>query len=508
MSALATFAARGAFVPATIDFRAVFDSLTIPTMLLDHELRYVDMNRAYLDTTMRTRESLIGVYVMDAFPNEGPNGVRLERSFRKVRDEGVVDVLPWLHYAIALPPERGGGYDDRYWSCTHIPIRDAKGKVAYVLQHTQDVTEIRRLRDAAFGKPPSDQADQLSQDMLRRVETIQTVNETLAAERSYLRRLFMQAPGFMCVLRGPNHVYEMVNDAYRTLVGRDDLVGKSVIEAIPEAEAQGYVALLDRVFSTGEPFIGRGMRLFFQRAEGMGPEERFLDFIYQPITEVDGSISGIFVEGSDITERVQAERQQKLLMDELNHRVKNTLATVQAIVMQTLRTAASPKEFARSFEARIGALSKSHALLTQERWRGADLREILEMELRPYSGARVSLAGSPLRLAPRAALTLGLVVHELTTNAVKYGAFSNESGHLDVEWRVEKSGGPAGLTLVWRESGAPPAGPPERRGFGRRLIERSIRGELKGAFDVDYRLDGVCYEFRIPLPDIIERLPA
>jgi PAS domain S-box-containing protein len=207
----------------------------------------------------------------------------------------------------------------------------------------------------------------------------------------------------------------------------------------------------------------------------------------------------------DITERKEGELRQKLLLDELNHRVKNTLATVQSLATQTLRGAGSPAQFRRSFEERIVALSKAHNLLTTRNWQGVDLKEILIEQLEPYAtdAARLVLKGEPVALTPRAALTLSMVFHELATNAAKYGALSTTAGRLEVRWSVgEAMDGPHReppvVTLTWRERGGPPVVPPARRGFGSKLIERST-GELDGEAQVEFAAEGLSYTVRIPL---------
>src|SRR5206468_425557 len=144
------------------------------------------------------------------------------------------------------------------------------------------------------------------------------------------------------------------------------------------------------------------------------------------------------VEGSDVTDRVLSERQQKLLLDELNHRVKNTLSTVQAIADQTLRTNPHPADFRRAFEARLMALSATHNLLTATNWRSAGLREVVQEEFRPYGPERYRMAGPAVALSPAQALALGLLFHELATNAAKYGALSSGEGRVDVAWKVRK----------------------------------------------------------------------
>jgi len=206
----------------------------------------------------------------------------------------------------------------------------------------------------------------------------------------------------------------------------------------------------------------------------------------------------------DITIRKQAEAQQRLLLDELNHRVKNTLATVQSIASQTLRSTTEPKKFREAFESRLLALSKTHDLLTRNAWREADLRAIVEQELIPYRRElddRITISGPAVSLPSRAAINLGLVVHELATNAAKYGALSVPHGQLDFTWSIETEGtDQATLHLSWREQGGPTVAQPTRKGFGSKLLLRSVEGELNGRVTLRFLPSGLTCELFIPLP--------
>jgi two-component sensor histidine kinase len=307
--------------------------------------------------------------------------------------------------------------------------------------------------------------------------------DALQAEGTDLRALFQQASGHMAVLRGPDHVYALVNEAYRRIVGERDLIGKPVREALPELEGQGFFELLDQVYATGKPFVGHQMPAKVQRRQDGPAEEISVDFVYQPIIGADGQVSGIFIEGSDVTARVRAAEYQQLLLNELNHRVKNTLATVQSIVSQTLRNAPTPPEARTLIKQRMIALSRAHDVLTQEKWEGADLHAIIAQALAPFrdpAHERFHVRGPGVRLSPRIALDLAMILHELATNALKYGALSTASGAIDLTWRVDRHGTPSHLKLRWTERDGPPVAPPTHRGFGTRLIERSLAQDLGG----------------------------
>jgi PAS domain S-box-containing protein len=194
----------------------------------------------------------------------------------------------------------------------------------------------------------------------------------------------------------------------------------------------------------------------------------------------------------DITERKRADEEQKILINELNHRVKNTLATVQSISMHTHRS--TPEAFVQRFESRLVALSKAHDLLTRRRWTGVGLGELLEQELAPYADAdqsRIVMEGPELTLSARTGLALSMVLHELVTNAAKYGALSVEGGRVQVVWEPKEEGMKNILTLRWIESGGPMVEPPTRRGFGRQLIERTITRDLGGTADLEFLPGGL-----------------
>jgi two-component sensor histidine kinase len=204
----------------------------------------------------------------------------------------------------------------------------------------------------------------------------------------------------------------------------------------------------------------------------------------------------------DITERKRAERRQKLLIDELNHRVKNTLATVQSLAAQSARGGPSPADFRERFEGRLIALSKAHDQLTMHHWENAELRQMLSGSLAPYASAapnRIVLRGEDLVLRPRAVLTLAMAFHELTTNAAKYGALSVPGGQVEIAWAPYEEGRRMYLRITWSEKGGPPVVVPQRRGFGSRLIESGVAAELGGTARLDYGTAGVRCDMVIPL---------
>ena len=603
-----------------IDFAALFGASPNPYVLLDRDFTIIAMNDAYLRVTMRQRDDLIGRRMFDAFPSD-PDSESfrlLDNSLRTAIATGERDELALIRYDIPMPD---GGIEERYWSATHVPLRDETGAVAYVLQHTVDVTELHRLRQLAQSQQPDAYHDREEAKLLARASAVQATNLSLAGETKQLRQLFEQAPGFVAVLSGPQHEFILANAAYRQLVGHRDVIGKTLAEALPEVIDQGFANLLDQVMASGEPFIGSAASVVLQSKPDAPPEERFLDFIYQPITGPDGKASGVFVQGHDVTEQVratvalreseerfrlvadsapvmlwmgdqvgkcvylnrmqreywgvapedisgfnwgetihpddvegvtavamaamgkhepftvearyrrsdgvyrrlltdaqprmgaageflgmigvnldltearQAEEHQQLLINELNHRVKNTLAIVQALAMQSFGDNVDPAAARKTFDARLNALSAAHNLLTAQNWESAGLLETIRASVAATAGAnasRVSLEGPDIVLAPQTAVSLAMAIHELCTNAIKYGALSSEQGKVDVRWVTEAAGdGLTSLTINWVESGGPPVVKPDRRGFGTRLIERGLSSELRSTVTLDFAPEGL-----------------
>jgi PAS domain S-box-containing protein len=221
-----------------------------------------------------------------------------------------------------------------------------------------------------------------------------------------------------------------------------------------------------------------------------------------PIKNAEGRSIGASKIARDITERKQAEALRALLADELNHRVKNTLATVQSIAAQTLKGIADI-ESRQTLDARLVALSRTHDLLARDNWEGASLRELLLQELEPYrseGGIRFAVEGPDLGLQPKAAFALGMAFHELATNAAKYGALSNTTGKLLVKWEVLRSSNARTLELQWAESGGPPVNDSGHKGFGSILLERGLSLEVDGEVQIDLDPSGLICTMQIPLP--------
>jgi PAS domain S-box-containing protein len=319
------------------------------------------------------------------------------------------------------------------------------------------------------------------------------------AEFEFLEQLFRQAPSFMAVLDGPKHIFRLANAAYQRLVGIRELTGKPIREALPEIEQQHFITLLDTVYQTGEPHIGKAVRVTLQVGENLS-KEVFVDFIYQPITRSDGAITGVFVEGVDVTDHVEAERNLRLINLELTHRVKNTLAIVSAIASQTLRAGASHRALT-SFQERLRAFGTAHDILTDANKADASIRRIVEgvMEAHIADRTRYSVSGPGILLGSKQSLSLALALNELATNAIRYGALSNDTGLVEVMWREDAAGQNALFRFSWRESGGPAVLPPAKRGFGSQLVQRGLAADFNGEVEMRYEPDGLICVLTAPV---------
>jgi len=211
----------------------------------------------------------------------------------------------------------------------------------------------------------------------------------------------------------------------------------------------------------------------------------------------------ILISIEDVTERKRFDEHREILVGELNHRIKNVMATVQAIASQTLKNATSMEEARETFNSRLIALGKSHDVLTRENWGGADLRNIVTDTVEPHSGGsnRFRIEGPHLWLTPSAALSIAMALHELATNAAKYGALTTQDGQIDIAWQLVGDGEDRRLSLQWSESGGPPVIPPTRKGFGSVLVQSVLAAELGGKVDVVYESSGVVCTINAPMPD-------
>ncbi|MGQ0444266.1 MAG: sensor histidine kinase, partial [Beijerinckiaceae bacterium] len=467
-----------------------------PWLVMDRDFTIVALNRACLDVTMRSRDELIGLQLFTAFPSTGESRRIVQASLERVRDKGVVDVLPSVSYAIAV----NGRTEERVWSCTHVPILGEDGKVAFLLKNAQDISELQSSK----GLGGTASAPARAGEACAQAANIQVLNETLVATVQQLRGLVMKAPSFMCVLRGPNLVFELINIAFSMLAGGRDLIGKTLREGLPESEGQEYPCILENVFKSGEVHVGRKTRILLQDAPDCDIEEHYIDFVAQPIVGASGEVTGIFIEGNDVTDHVRTEQRQALLIRELHHRVRNTLAMVQGVMTTTAKTSANIEEFREAFSGRIASLARTHAVVTEQLQQSVSFQQLLTQELGPYSddqGLRIRLSGPAVNLPSRIAVPLGMAVHELTTNAVRHGALAQQEGRVEVDWSLTEIDGEPALLCEWNEFAGPPVTPRCRDGFGATLLEQVLPQQIAAEVTIDFAPAGFRLKMAVPLPN-------
>jgi PAS domain S-box-containing protein len=316
-----------------------------------------------------------------------------------------------------------------------------------------------------------------------------------AAETTRMPMVFTDA-------KAPNSPIVFANESFLSLVGfqREEVLGQPfsmLVAQGPEANASSAIsaALADPADSYSDVCYRCKDGSVLWAATFIGH-----------VLDKKGRLVQRFVSFHDLTKHKEEEERLRLLLDELNHRTQNTLATVQSIAVQTLRGAADDA-VVEVFEGRILALSRAHSLLGREGWETVSLREAIGQMLQPFGlddprVARFSIEGEDVRLAPKAALTLAMVLHELATNAAKYGALSNaDAGKIDIAWEVDP--GPEGrhqMRFRWQESGGPPVQPNGHKGFGSRLIEGVLAHELDGEVRLSYGVAGVVCQINMPIP--------
>lgn len=285
------------------------------------------------------------------------------------------------------------------------------------------------------------------------------------------------------------------NDAFLKLTGysREEVLGASLSELMREgASPEIYKKIMD-AFESTEP--RNGIELDYCRKDG----SIFIAALQvSPVRDEDGDIIQHVASLIDLTEHKAEQEHAKMMIDELNHRVKNTLATVQAIVGQALRNATASTDIRRSIEERLFALSRSHDLLTDEKWKGAELCDVVKTAMEPFhdGSRRFTVTGPKIVLLPKSTLALGMAFHELATNALKYGAFSNETGTVQINWTKKGDR----LCISWHETGGPLVVAPLHKGFGSQVLTRGLAHELDGTVGLNFDPEGVSCLIDIPLP--------
>ncbi|MCC2974800.1 PAS domain-containing protein [Massilia sp. IC2-476] len=297
-------------------FRALFDASPNVYLVLDRKLHIVTANRAYLASTRRTLDDIVGRWAWDAFPTDRDTLRQAVASFQRVLDTGQPDTMALLRFDIPRA-EQEGGVETRYWTIMHTPVFGPSGEVEMVLQNSIDVTEVQLLRQQA-GAVEGEQAAMLARQsgLIDRARHAYEANLHLQADVARLESLFLKAPSFMAVLKGPLHLFEFVNEAMVEMLGPRDYIGRPVREALAELADQRLFEVLDTVYATGREYLAYDIPIQVRRVAAGELERRYINVIYQPIRE-DGEVAGIFAVGTDVTEQHLARRMVERQVEQL-----------------------------------------------------------------------------------------------------------------------------------------------------------------------------------------------
>lgn len=297
----------------------------------------------------------------------------------------------------------------------------------------------------------------------------------------------------------PGHPVIFANNAFLRLTGysREEVLAKGFQSLLAVGVDPETMTTVEAAFR-GE--CDHELEVHYKRKDC---SEFWVSIFVSPVCDDNGTIVQHFVCFVDLTNLRKDNARREMLIDELNHRVKNTLSTVQSIVTQALRRPAEPAAIREAIESRILALSRSHDLLTKTNWEDAGLHDLVDTAMHPFKviagcAERLTIAGDNVPLSPKTALAVAIALHELATNAVKYGAFSNDAGKISIDWTVSCAANDWPV-LQWRERDGPPVTPPTHKGFGSWVIERGLAHELGGAVTLEYLPAGVVCTIEIPV---------
>ncbi|CCM79030.1 PAS domain S-box protein [Rhizobium mesoamericanum] len=422
-------------------FRAIFSQTAAGIGQSDLAGRLLLVNRRFCEIVGYSEEELLKMRVQDiTFPKDLDDYVR---SFRTMLETG-------QSFDIEKRYVRKDG--SLVWVANSVsPLRDTNGAVRQTAAVVVDITERKRAQEVerrlAAIIASSDDAI-LSTDLNMRITSWNS-----GAEKLY---------GYSA----------------------EEAIGHSVVLLVPDDRIEEEPAIIRQ--------ISAGLRVDPFETKRRRKDGRLVDVLLSvsPILDAYGRTVGASKIAHDISARKETERLQTVLVGELNHRVKNVLATVMAIARQTLGRDEANRVGVEAFEARLALMSRAHDLLTHGNWEQAELEKVVRQALSPYQQERFSISGPSIQLAPRAVVSISLALHELATNAAKYGALSVAEGHISIEWSLTRNE-PARLRLQWREMRGPAVTQPSRKGFGSRLIESLLAAELKGDVTITYDAAGV-----------------
>jgi signal transduction histidine kinase/CheY-like chemotaxis protein len=337
-----------------VDSQNLFDSAPAPLMALDRELRYVAANQAYLHATSLRREEIIGRPIFEVLPQgtdpSDPDGPRLLReSLERVLSRRQPDLLAMAVQSISRATEAGPVLEKRVWSYSHQPLLDAAGNVSFILQHAVDLTDLRATGSAAAargGRLDGVSPEQLA-SLIAQAWTVQENNQQLDQERRYLRQLLEVFPGVVGVLRGPDYVFEMVNENYLPFFGFRNVIGLPLLTVRPELREdknKAVLGLLERVYHQGESISMRSFKVSLRMKEGEPMRDMVIDFDYRPVRLPGGPVMAILVYGQDVTEKARAEAQVRHYQEHLEELVRERTRALEESEAERRKTEAQLRQ--------------------------------------------------------------------------------------------------------------------------------------------------------------------
>jgi PAS domain S-box-containing protein len=329
-------------------------------------------------------------------------------------------------------------------------------------------------------------------------QALQTAVQARKFTEDRFKRIFEQTSDLV-LTADLNQIITDCNESAAVAVGvsREEAIGRHIAEFISSEDYARTTGMLQQKLAAG------GTTRYDVRVRNSKGEWLFWEINSGLMHGSDGRAIGLHVVGRDVTERKRAEERQQLLINELNHRVKNTLAIVQALAQQSFKGVRSPDDERASFAARLATLSAAHNLLTRQSWEAVSLKEVIETAVGAVCGEearRHHAEGPSVTLEPQTAVSIAMAFHELCTNAIKYGALSTNAGTVVTRWEIVELDSESKLRLEWMEQGGPFVEPPARRGFGTRMIERALASDLGASVELDFRREGLVCRLVAPLP--------
>lgn len=453
----------------------LYDTTPVGLALVGPDMRYIRINETLAAMNGAKAEAHIGETVRALLPDVAG---QTEAALRRVFDTGAP--LRDVEITGETPADPGA---TRHFIGDYYPVM-SDGTVFAVGICVRDVTEQKRLYAA------------------------------LEESQAQMRRLFDAAPVFIAVTEGPDHVYTYSNPAHDAIVGHRPLIGKPIREALPELAGQSIIERFDTVYREGETVaVPEFFARFDRDGDGTLQEGWFMQTL-EPVRDGAGRTIGVASFAYEISDIVAArnaakrsDAQKTVLLGELQHRVKNTLATISAISKLIMRPEETAEAYQRRLTDRLQAISRTHDLLTEADWTDIRFDALVQAEFAPYSTAertRHKREGPDFALDSGAAVTLGMALHELVTNAAKYGALSNTDGWVSITTALTpQEDGPTAVHLTWKECGGPAiTEAPARRGFGSLVFDRILARDLNARVRNEYAADGLVFgmDFEIEAP--------